>query len=75
MSEIVGACLSQFHDDADSFELLLAYADGREVGFSVSRTVAQKIAAEFANCRNPIPANEGHPSIAVTVHPLPAKGN
>lgn len=49
MTEIVGACLSQFHDDANSFELLLAFADGREVGFVVSRTAAQKIAAEFAN--------------------------
>lgn len=49
MSEIVGACLSQFHDDENRFELLLAYSDGREVGFSVSRQVAQKMASEFAN--------------------------
>lgn len=49
MSEIVGACLSQFHDDENSFELLLAYSDGREVGFSVSRNVAQKMASELAN--------------------------
>lgn len=49
MSEIVGACLSQFHDDENSFELLLAYSDGREVGFSVSRKVAQKMASELAN--------------------------
>lgn len=48
MNEIVGACLSQFHDDADNFELLLAFADGREVGFVVSRTAAQKISADFA---------------------------
>lgn len=49
MSEIVGACLSQFHDDENSFELLLAYSDGREVGFSVSRKVALKMASELAN--------------------------
>lgn len=49
MSEIVGVCLSQFHDDENSFELLLAYADGREVGHLVSRPNAQRIAQEFAN--------------------------
>ncbi|MBY3055063.1 hypothetical protein HF263_03085 [Rhizobium leguminosarum] len=48
MKEIVGACLSQFHNDADSFELLLAFADGRELGFLVSRRAAQKIAAALA---------------------------
>jgi len=48
MTEVTGACLSQFHDDENHFELLLAYADGREVGFSVSRTVVQQMAAEFA---------------------------
>lgn len=49
MSEIVAAALSQFHDDPNSFELLLAYADGREVGHLVSRSTAQKIAVEFTN--------------------------
>jgi hypothetical protein len=49
MSEIVGACLSQYHDDEDKFELLLAYADGREIGHTVSRASAKKIAAEFAS--------------------------
>lgn len=49
MTEIVGACLSQFHDDANCFELLLAYADGREVGHLVSRAAALRIAVEFAN--------------------------
>lgn len=48
MAQIVGACLSQFHDDANSFELLLAYADGREYGHSVSRDVAKKIAVEMS---------------------------
>jgi hypothetical protein len=47
MAEIVAACVSQFHDDANSFELLLAYADGREIGHSVSRKVAQNIASEL----------------------------
>jgi len=45
---IVAACLSQFHDDENDFELLLAYADGREVGFSITRDVAKKLAAELA---------------------------
>lgn len=49
MTEIVGVCLSQFHDDENSFELLLAYADGREIGHLVNRTNAQRIAQEFAN--------------------------
>ncbi|EYR81440.1 hypothetical protein [Shinella sp. DD12] len=47
--DIVGACLSQFHADENSFELLLAYADGREIGHSLSRTAAQEIAVVFAN--------------------------
>jgi len=47
MSRIVGACLSQFHNDADNFELLLAHADGREIGHVVSREVAQSIAREI----------------------------
>ena len=47
MSEIVGACLSQSHDDENSFELLVEFADGREVGYFVTRSTAQKIAAEF----------------------------
>ena len=46
--EIVGACLSQFHDDENNFELLLSYSDGREVGFAVSRSVAKQMAAELA---------------------------
>lgn len=49
MSEIVGACLSQFHDDPGRFELLIAFADGREIGHVVSRATAQKIAVDFAN--------------------------
>lgn len=48
MTEIVGACLSQFHDDPDSFEFLLAFSDGREFGHLVTRSAAQRIAAEFA---------------------------
>jgi hypothetical protein len=48
MTEIVGACLSQFHNDENMFELLLAYADGREIGHSVSRAAAQRIADDFA---------------------------
>lgn len=47
INEIVGACLSQFHGDDNNFELLLAYADGREVGFCISRRVAQKMASEL----------------------------
>lgn len=47
MREIVGSCLSQFHNDANSFELLLAYSDGREVGHTVSRAVAQRMAADI----------------------------
>lgn len=49
MTEIVGGCLSQFHDDANSFELLLAYSDGREIGHVISREAGKRIAAEFAN--------------------------
>lgn len=48
MREIVGACLSKFHDDRDTFELLLAYSDGREIGHVVSRKAAKNIGAEFA---------------------------
>lgn len=47
-NEIVGACLSQFYGDQNSFELLLAYADGREIGHLVSRTTGLRIAEEFA---------------------------
>lgn len=49
MSEIVAACVSQFHNDENSFELLLAYSDGREVGHSVSRAAARRIATELVN--------------------------
>jgi hypothetical protein len=48
MSEIIGASLSQFHNDENSFELLIAFSDGREVGHLVSRIAAQRIAADFA---------------------------
>lgn len=48
MSKIVGACVSQFHDDENEFELLLAFEDGREIGHSVSRKVARDIASELA---------------------------
>lgn len=48
-NDIVGACLSQFHDDENSFELLLGYADGREIGHVLSKRAAQEIAAVFAN--------------------------
>jgi hypothetical protein len=47
MGEVVGACVSQFHDDANRFELLLAFSDGREVGHSVSRAALEKIANEL----------------------------
>lgn len=47
MAEIVGACVSQFHGDENSFEFLLAYEDGREIGHSVSRDVARRIASEI----------------------------
>jgi hypothetical protein len=47
MTRIVGGGLSQFHDDENDFELLLSYADGREVGFSISRDVAQRVGAEL----------------------------
>jgi len=48
MTEIVGTCLSQFHDDENHFELLLAYSDGREVGFSVSRAFVKQMVEEMA---------------------------
>ena len=48
MREIVAACVSQFHDDENSFELLLAYADGREIGHVVSLSAAQGIARVFS---------------------------
>lgn len=44
MRRIIGGCLSQFHDDKDTFELLLAYSDGREVGHVIGRETAQTIA-------------------------------
>lgn len=49
MAEIVAACVSQFHNDENRFELLLAYSDGREIGHSVSRSAAQCIAEELVN--------------------------
>ena len=67
MTRIVGAGLSQFHNDEDNFELLLAYSDGREVGFTVSRSVVWKMAVEFAeetglmDALNDIAAADGCP--------------
>lgn len=62
MTEVTGACLSQFHDDPNSFELLLSFADGREIGHMVSRRAAQRIAAEFANefAQDCSPARQAH---------------
>lgn len=47
MNQIIGICLSQFHDDPDTFEMLLSYADGREIGHTLARKDAEQIAAEF----------------------------
>lgn len=47
MKEIVGVSLSRFHDSEDQFELLIAYADGREVGHEVSRRAALAIHKEL----------------------------
>lgn len=53
MSKIVGAGVSQFHDDKNEFELLLAFEDGREIGHSVSRKVARDIASELIGAAAP----------------------
>lgn len=45
--QIVGACLSQYSDDVNAFEFLVAYSDGREIGYSVSRYAAKRIAEDF----------------------------
>jgi len=49
MGIIVAACVSQFHDSEDEFELLLAYDDGREIGHAMTRSAARQIAEEIAN--------------------------
>lgn len=58
MGHIVGACLSQFHGDEDNFELLLAYADGREIGHVVSRRAAERITADFVNATDALAAKD-----------------
>jgi hypothetical protein len=47
MSEVVSICLSQFHDDSTAFEMLLGYADGKEIGHLITRPNAIRIADEF----------------------------
>lgn len=47
MGIIVAACVSQFHDSDDEFELLLAYDDGREIGHTMTRSTAKRIAEEI----------------------------
>ncbi len=49
MDIIVAACVSQFHDSDDEFELLLAYDDGREIGHAMTRAAAKQIAEEIVN--------------------------
>lgn len=49
MTRIVGACLSQFHDDPNNHEFLIAYADGREIGHAVSTDHAMTITRDMAS--------------------------
>lgn len=49
MDIIVAACVSQFHDSDDEFELLLAYNDGREIGHTMTRAAAKQMASECAD--------------------------
>lgn len=48
MARIVGGCLSQFHNEPDSFELLLSYADGKEIGHVMDRGDAVKLTKSLA---------------------------
>lgn len=47
MKRIVLAGLSQFHGDADNFEFLVSYSDGREIGYVMSRAAAERIAKDM----------------------------
>lgn len=49
MNEIVGACLSQFHDDENSYELLINFSDGREVGYRIAKDAAIGVGRAFFN--------------------------
>lgn len=49
MKRIVGASLSQFHDDPSNHEFLIAYADGKEIGNVVSTETAVSITRAMAD--------------------------
>lgn len=48
MKRIVGACLSQFDGDEDNYEMLIAYADGKEIGNVIYKDHALRMAKEMA---------------------------
>lgn len=70
MAEIVGSCVSQFHDDDNYFELLLGYSDGREVGHVISRAAIRQIAADMANA---VPETPASPWLPMETAPLDGK--